>query len=720
MVRKVVVFATVGTSIKDNFEKYLVNKGIKYNPEGIWNWIKCPTGHYNRFVGEYIENLNEDGLKSFDLPFPSAEIQSLWLFFEKQNEFEAKEWEIEKIVLFHTKTQEDKWETGKICADAVKKIIDEAKEIYKKGINEDTKVATEEFNLTSVDDIEEFKVGLIDLFMKCNKQIVDARKESKIIVLNITGGYKAIIPFIALFGFLQKDIVTIYGFEEAKDTILIPSLPLNWDYKTMDEFGAIFRGLKMRGNIDSKTYGVLHPRIQVFFDKVGDQYRSNAFGALVSEIYEKERSQRFGYGAPLLEKFKDKDLREKLETKLKEWEYLWIGDQIPETVEHTKNHSLRLLELAYYFLEFTEISITDESLFLLISAIWLHDIGHSGLRYTLYPENAHHYELNVAEFPSLVREWHNLLSYERIKNNNLLDDTDTSEIVALICKYHRNKMPLHRTNHGTKEWQDKIFSDISVKPFEQVLNNKKFFIYNSEVTNNKEILLIASILRFIDACDVQADRVVTPEYKKLREERTKEEINYNIALLEKRKKLWTRLKNGDKPKIEELYGNVQEFLDKYSNHIADFSQRLMMDEEYKKIREKIISQLKETIESTSKDEEKKEIIMQSLGFFDRILFKKIQEAHFIKHSGIKTIYFKKDEKARDEKALGVYFIPDDSAVPDDILEVAKDIYEIEYKGGNDLSRSTEKSFSEKGIIITGVFNGITGKKIHPIKENMGG
>ena len=454
----------------------------------------------------------------------------------------------------------------------------------------------------------------------------------------------------------------------------------------MDEFGAIFKGLKMRGNIDFETYSVLHPRIQVFFDKFGDQYRSNAFGALVSEIYEKERSQRFGYGAPLLEKFKAQHLREKLETKLKEWEYLWIGDQIPETVEHTKNHSLRLLELAYYFLEFTEISITDESLFLLISAIWLHDIGHSGLRYTLYPKKAHHYELNVAEFPSLVREWHNLLSYERIKNKNLLDDTNTSEIVALICKYHRNKMPLHRTNHGTKEWQDKIFSDISVKPFEQVLNNKKFFIYNSEVTNNKEILLIASILRFIDACDVQADRVITPEYKKLREERTKEEINYNIALLEKRKELWTWLGEEDKSKIEELYKDVQKFLINYPNHT---------NKEYKKIREKIITQLKETIESTSKDEETKEIIMQSLGFFDRILFKKIQEAHFIKHSGIKTIYFKKDEKALDEKALGVYFIPDDSAVPDDILEVAKDIYEIEYKGGNDLSRSTEQSFNEK-------------------------
>ena len=204
MVRKVIVFATVGTSIKDNYEKYLINNGIKYKPEGIWNCIENPTDHYKRFVDEYKKNLIEHGLKSFDLPFPSAEIQSLWLFFEKQNEFEAKEWEIEKIVLFHTKTQEDKWETGKICADAVKKIIDEAKEIYKKGINEDTEVATEEFNLTSVDDIEEFKVGLIDLFVKCNKQIEDARKESKIIVLNITGGYKAIIPFISLFGFLQK------------------------------------------------------------------------------------------------------------------------------------------------------------------------------------------------------------------------------------------------------------------------------------------------------------------------------------------------------------------------------------------------------------------------------------------------------------------------------------------------------------------------------------
>lgn len=707
MTRKVVILTTIGTSIKDNFEKYLKNNDKKFIETVIWSSVKNPTEDYDKFINEFIYNLDRNGLKYFSNKlFPSAEIQSLWLFFEKSIEFTTKEWDVEKIILYHTETEEDVFNTGEICANAVKKIIDEAKKQYTKGISKDTIVITEKFKLKNIDNTEEFKAGLIDLFTKCRQQIEGARRESKLIVLNITGGYKALIPFTSLFGFLERGIKTIYGFEEAKDIISIPSLPLNWDYRTLDEFRVIFTGLNKE--IDTGIYNILYPKIQVFFDlnKGRDKYIKNAFGDLISDVYKRERHRRYGYGVPLLEKFKDQELREKLEKRLDEWEYLWIGDQIPETVEHTRNHSLRLLELAYYFLELRGLSLSDEELFLLISAIWLHDIGHSALTYKFLKG----YELKVAEFPSLVRGWHNLLSYERIKNKNLLEDEETSNSIALICKYHRNKMPLY----GCEAWKDEIFTEISVEPLKKILNSKKIKIYDDKEIQKESVLLVTSILRFIDACDVQSDRVVTPEYRDLREKRTEEEIDYYLTLLEKRRELWDLLSMYNK--LDSLYCDVKEFLKKYQNlkdtwiHMSK-AEKMEMENNYKEIQKRIMQELKTYIDNREIDKYEEEIIQYSLGLLDRILFKKIQEAHFIKHSGIKVVYFRKDEEG-----LGVYFLPDKDALNEDIVQVAKEIYEKEYRGGGDKTKSVEESFEKVGIKITGIYNGAIGEKIYPVKE----
>lgn len=702
MTKKMIILTTVGTSIKDNFEEYLINRKNKLIRKQIWSSIKNPTKDYDEFINEFVNNLIKNGLRDFSKPFPSAEIQSLWLFFEKTEEFHDRKWNVDKIVLYHTKTKEDGFKTGEICANAVKEIIGKAKEKYKKGINESTEVTIEDFKLKDISKTADFKTGILDLFNKVHKQIEDARKDSKYVVLNITGGYKSLIPFTSLFGFLKRDIKTIYGFEKAKGIILIPPLPLNWDYRTMDEFGVIFKELTKE--IDSKTYSILYPKVQVFFDKINTRYTRNAFGDLISEVYEKERYRRYGYGAPLLEKFKNKVLRKKLEKRLKEWEYLWIGDQIPETVEHTRNHSLRLLELAYYFLELTDLSISDEALFSLISSIWLHDIGHSALTYKL-PNG---YELKVAEFPSLVRGWHNLLSYERIKNKNPLNDQETSNSIALICRYHRNRMFLY----GDERWQDKIFKGISVEPLEKVLNYKEAKVYKKYVDRN-EILLIASILRFIDGCDVQSDRVVTPEYRDLREKRTKEEIDYYLIFLEKRKELWDLLSEPNE--LNFLYCKVKEFLNKYQN-LKDTWTRMSkaekteMENKHEELQKEIKQELKACIDNRI-DKSKREIVQHSLGLLDRILFKKIQEAHFIKNSGIKVVYFRKHMEG-----LGVYLVPDKDAPNEDIEKTAEEIYWKEYKGEGNKTKSAEKSFEKANIKITGVYNGTTGGKIYPVKE----
>lgn len=696
---RLLMLVTVGTSIKENFEKWIRTRTDRKTPseEELWAKIKNKSEDYGQFVSAFI-NYAPDIPK---FKYPSAEIQSLWFFFEHKLE---EGWTVDEIVLYYAKTkQKINWgeaETGRIAAEAVKDLIGKMKDRYNRGIHKGTKVKTESFGLTDISEPENFKDGVADLFIKIHEQIKEARKDSTQVVLNITGGYKALVPFTSLLGFLEREIKTIYGFEEAERVIAIPTLPLIWDYRTLDEFGVIFRGLVKEG-IGSELYKVLYPKVKGFFDynENKQEYLLNAFGKLVSEKYQQERYRRYGYGIPLLDEFKNHGLREKLESKLNEWEHLWLGDQIPETVEHARYHSHRLLELAYYFLKFTELQLSDEELFLLISSIWLHDIGHSQLSYKL-PSG---YNLRIAEFPTLVRKWHNLFSSHRIEEKELLDDKATSNSVALICKYHRNKMPLF----GNDSWKEKIFDKISVEPLAKFLDREELKVYGRRIDKEK-IFLVASLLRFIDACDVQADRVVTEEYRRAREARTDEEIRYYLELLEERKTLWANTPCSSK--FDSLHKEIKEFGGKYAN-LKDMwgamtkEAKKEMEDEADHIQDEIIKELKKVMDDNKISLIEKQQLIYSLGLLDKVVFKKEQERHFIKHSGIKVVYLGKETDG-----IAIYLVAGEDASKEDVEDVAKEIYEKEYKGKGDRAKSTEEVFKRYNITVTKVYGIIRNEK----------
>ena len=692
--QQLIILITVGTSIKDNFEKWLKNREKKLSENQLWACIENQTNDYNQFIREFTDNIP-------NVPkYPSAEIQSLWLFFQNEPAFENKGRTVKEIILYHTETEENTHKTGEIAAKAVRDIIDNVKQKYNIAIHADTTVRVESFQFKDINNREDFKAGVADLFDKIHKRIEEAHKASKLIILDITAGYKVLIPFTSLLSFLEREIRVIYGFEEANRIIDIPSLPLVWDYRTLDEFRVIFVGLGKE--IENDTYELLYPKVKELFDYDPSiqKYRLNPFGELISEKYQKERYRRYGYGAPLLDRLENNSIRKRLEEKLDKWEHLWIGDQIPETVEHARYHSHRLLELAHYFLRFTKRRLSDEDLFLLISSIWLHDIGHSQLSYKL-PNG---YSLKIADFPTLVRKWHNFSSYQRIKEKNLLDDQNTSNSVALICKYHRNKMPVLRN----ALWKDKIFDQVSVDPLERVLDDEKFEVYGKEINKNK-VLLIASILRFIDACDVQADRVITEEYREARESRTDEEIKYYLELLEERKTLWTNTSYSSK--FDELYKRVKEFVEKHNNlkdkwKTMTIFRKKKMEDKAENIQDEIIENLKGVINNSLPERQQ---LIYSLGLLDKVVFKKEQEHHFIKHSGITVAYLGKEADG-----IAVHLVASENASKEDIEDVAKEIYFYEYQGGNkkgeiEKARSTEEVFRRNKIKVTKVY-GIFGKK----------
>lgn len=86
-----------------------------------------------------------------------------------------------------------------------------------------------------VDNFKEFEeVGLLNLINKVNelKQEFDNRnKKGKLdkIILNLTGGYKGMIPFLTLFGQLYN-IEINYIYEMSNEIIKFPQLPIQFDW----------------------------------------------------------------------------------------------------------------------------------------------------------------------------------------------------------------------------------------------------------------------------------------------------------------------------------------------------------------------------------------------------------------------------------------------------------------------------------------------------------
>jgi len=71
-------------------------------------------------------------------------------------------------------------------------------------------------------------------------------------------------------------------------------------------------------------------------------------------------------------------------------------------------------------------------------------------------------DIPIGMFPTLVRKWHSFVTHDLIENGFYLNEHE-KEAVALICKYHRGRLPLLS---GNKAWRDTVFKPLEVAPLE--------------------------------------------------------------------------------------------------------------------------------------------------------------------------------------------------------------------------------------------------------------
>ncbi|HIC91350.1 MAG TPA: hypothetical protein EYP21_04685 [Syntrophaceae bacterium] len=168
-----------------------------------------------------------------------------------------------------------------------------------------------------IEDEKEFSQDCAN-FLDMLKSIVSELRKNGIqqTILNITGGYKGLVPIFSLWGFVHEWVEVIYQHEKGK-IIRVPALPLTWNFKLFDEFRSLLRRQE-EITLEPPT------KFRMLFEEKNGIWAKNPFGKFLEEVYIKERFKRFGHGARLMQKL-PQDWQEDLENKLiPRWEYIWI------------------------------------------------------------------------------------------------------------------------------------------------------------------------------------------------------------------------------------------------------------------------------------------------------------------------------------------------------------------------------------------------------------
>lgn len=97
-----------------------------------------------------------------------------------------------------------------------------------------------------VDDAEVFQTDGLHNFIR---RFIGLNKQYGPLILNITGGYKSLIPYLTLVGQINE-VLVMYKFEDSEALITIPQLPINFDWELAIEYADQLRNIKKINEYD--------------------------------------------------------------------------------------------------------------------------------------------------------------------------------------------------------------------------------------------------------------------------------------------------------------------------------------------------------------------------------------------------------------------------------------------------------------------------------------
>lgn len=136
-------------------------------------------------------------------------------------------------------------EDGRICAEAVKSILEEDMGLEVKLISVE--------GLQVLDATRFRKEGLLKLFEELNRIRQEHPADYANLLINATGGFKSVIPYITLFGLIQR-IPCSYVFERSANLIQLPAAPVNFDFEALAPVSDAMDKLVDQGTMSAQEF----------------------------------------------------------------------------------------------------------------------------------------------------------------------------------------------------------------------------------------------------------------------------------------------------------------------------------------------------------------------------------------------------------------------------------------------------------------------------------
>lgn len=379
--------------------------------------------------------------------------------------------------------------------------------------------------------VEEMIVGLRDGDGGCTR-----------IYLNVTGGYKGTVPYSTLIGMLHPEDVTIcYLFEDSPDIIFIPTYPVGVDFR---KWHANALRLKMQQHNSAAQYFPLPAEVESLLKK--PERSLAALGQVLEHQYKRQLDEDplKVYSRDIIARLfgmlpnqnQAKPLKLVLHDLVKKsGDIIWLGDKIPEMVEHARRHHHDLLEFTELFLtpilhkDVKPDFLNEYELFVLLSAVLLHDCGHSLDHFPLKDctdladifgcvKNSG-IGKDVVLFQNDIRDYHQYLACIRLNNKKTAAALDWQgekglrkrhlpeclhRAVLLTCLYHRRSMAYDDSNGGKGNPAKGTLHLTGQYPPELAKHQAagQLKLLGCPV----DMMKLVALFRLIDGCDSQAHR----------------------------------------------------------------------------------------------------------------------------------------------------------------------------------------------------------------------
>ncbi|MEE4356570.1 MAG: hypothetical protein V2I97_08870 [Desulfococcaceae bacterium] len=330
------------------------------------------------------------------------------------------------------------------------------------------------------------------------------KKDGDEVIIIPTGGYKAIIPYLTIAGILYKRPI-YYIYEDSEKPLNLPAPPLGVNTTEFRSALVLLENIVDSDEAEAKPYlAELDEGFQKLTYKDGNgKYRYTAFGERLKKMFHDQPVSPFAVrvtGNKIISR-----LGNKYEPLFREMtklgETVWIGDKAPEMADHARYHHVNLLAytelLLSPILQDDKDFLSEAELFLLLGMVYLHDCGHARCIIPVSSDK----KTQVPLLPTEIRNFHNLLGYLRMTDDNFLASLkrqgltgingETLENIATLSLYHRKKMSLRKGCY--KGTYGKEF--IPLKDCSIVQNGDKI---------RGELLL--ALFRIIDGMDKQIGR----------------------------------------------------------------------------------------------------------------------------------------------------------------------------------------------------------------------